>query len=571
MKKRVVLAVICMTFAVAACGKKTVNDAEVTQEQSQEPSQGQSEELTDDASDVEASEDAYSSADEDSASSNPADNLYEAFISNAEKAYFDEIVSDILPAELKREFDLSKAYTVDEIIETSLSAYKRYDDSKGEPSVETSYIDCGIDGKEELLLEIRYPGMEDSEYAESGDEYVDHWVIKEIDDKLFVKFFGGSRQGSYTVINQNGYVENITVGAYNGVLPESYGYLDKDADWVLYYRHYYYLDMGDYAREKALYGVELDLSSEDWNNMQVEEYIFDDEAEVTEVDQNGFITYFKIDDAGVVDDKSIYEDSSVYKKTFDNASIVVCPYSDVEERLKERRAEIGLTDEIMQGGAGAEETALSESVSYSVCKKEVKSEDDTDLFHGEYIQLLSADSSLESVITKINNDIEKDNLEKIEEYSTFAQDNSENIINSGMPYYLKPTEVFTEKNDDEILSIGIMREGYTGGSMNNMLDFYNINLAEGMLINMDQLISVSDENAKKIVEGLSEAYFDGNMSKEYQAEAVDAFNNGQTQFSIQDDGSIKIYFYQDTVNIPVSWAAVCVEVDSKGDIIRVFE
>ena len=219
----------------------------------------------------------------------------------------------------------------------------------------------------------------------------------------------------------------------------------------------------------------------------------------------------------------------------------------------------------------AEDTALSESVSYSVCTKEVKSEEGTDLFYGEYIQLMSTDSSLESVISKINNDIEKDNLEKIEEYSTFAQDDSENIINSGMPYYLKPTEVFTEKNDDKILSIGIMREGYAGGSMNNMIDFYNINLAECMLINMDQLISVSDENAKKIVEGLSTAYFDGNMSKEYQAEAVDAFNNGQTQFSIQDDGSIKIYFYQDTVNIPVSWAAVCVEVDSEGNIIRVFE
>ena len=47
MKKRVVLGVICMTFAVAACGKITVNDAETAQEQTEEQSQEPAEEPSD--------------------------------------------------------------------------------------------------------------------------------------------------------------------------------------------------------------------------------------------------------------------------------------------------------------------------------------------------------------------------------------------------------------------------------------------------------------------------------------------------------------------------------------------
>lgn len=254
-------------------------------------------------------------------------------------------------------------------------------------------------------------------------------------------------------------------------------------------------------------------------------------------------------------------EEAVSEKSEENANS-----SNTDDSNQESSTEAPITE---TGEDTVEDTSLSESISYSVCEKEVKSEDGTDLFLGEYVQFLSSDSSLESVISEINSDIEKDNEEKIEEYSAFAKDDSENIVNSGMAYYLKPTKIFAEKNDDEIISIGIMREGYIGGSMNNMLDFYNINVSDGTLINMDQVLKISDKNAGKIVEGLSLAYFEGNMSEEYQAEAIDAFNNGQTQFSIQDDDSIMIYFYQDTLKIPVSWAAVCVEVDSEGNVIQV--
>ncbi|PWT27650.1 hypothetical protein [Butyrivibrio fibrisolvens] len=271
---------------------------------------------------------------------------YEAFISNTEKVYFDE-ESDVLPYHLQRKFDNSEGYTLDEIIETSLNAYYDNDKSKGDPSIQKQYIDCGKDGVKELLVDIRYPGMENSEYEEFDDKYVDHWVIKEVDNQLVVKYFGTDSLRSYTCINEYGCVNILNIGAYLGVLPETFGYLDENANWVLYYRYYYYLDMSDFVREKGNLGLNLEYSSEEWKDMQVEEYLFDDEAGYTDSDKTGFTIYVKTDDNGVVEDDSIYGDSSEYKEFFDDAGINTCPRSEVEKRLEERREEIGLSEDVM--------------------------------------------------------------------------------------------------------------------------------------------------------------------------------------------------------------------------------
>ena len=325
---------------------KSESSNEVDTVSSEESSVDTSEE-TDNTTDEEddTTKDTDTSKDEDDSTNDVS--RYESFVSNTEEVFFDESGSDILPYSLQRNFDLSKGYTIDEIIEASLDSYTSYDDSKDDPSFETKYIDCGNDGIDELLVDIRFPGMETADYTDYEEKYVDRWVIKEIDGKLIVKYVGALRHESYTIINDYGYIKNEVMGAYNGVLSESYGYLDADANWVLYYKYNYYLDMDDYVREKGNYGYDLDCSSDGWSNMQVEEYIFDDEAKITDSKDSGFITYYKYDSDGIIEDDSIYEDSSIYKKTFDDADVNICPYSEVEKRLEERREEIGLSEDVM--------------------------------------------------------------------------------------------------------------------------------------------------------------------------------------------------------------------------------
>lgn len=305
---------------------------------------------TKDASVEENTDDATldeSSDDEDSDESASLDNseLYEAFIDGSEKVYFNE-EDDILPYRYQQNLNYGEGYTVDELIEGSLASCYKYDDSKGDPTFESKYIDCGNDGIKELVVEVRFPGLENDEYEES-EEYLDEWVIKDIDGKLVAKYYGYTAHYWYTSINEYGYVSVNTVGAYLGVLTEQFGFLDENADWVLYYNYYYYLDMDDYVREKGNKGLILDCSSDDWNEMQVEEYVFDEKAPYTDSEKTGFMTYYKYDNDGIIDDDSIYEDSSIYKQTFDEAGVNTCPRSEVEERLEKRREEIGLSEEIM--------------------------------------------------------------------------------------------------------------------------------------------------------------------------------------------------------------------------------
>ena len=366
MKKRIISVMLAAMILCAGCGAAiNIEEDEITSEDkveefedaksessnevatisSEESSVDTSEEIdiTDEEDDT--TKDTDTSKDEDDSTNDVS--IYESFVSNTEEVFFDESVSDILPYSLQRNFDLSKGYTIDEIIEASLDSYTSYDDSKDDPSFETKYIDCGNDGIDELLVDIRFPGMETADYTDYEEKYVDRWVIKEIDGKLIVKYVGALRHESYTIINDYGYIKNEVMGAYNGVLSESYGYLDADANWVLYYKYNYYLDMDDYVREKGNYGYDLDCSSDGWSNMQVEEYIFDDEAKITDSKDSGFITYYKYDSDGIIEDDSIYEDSSIYKKTFDDADVNICPYSEVEKRLEERREEIGLSEDVM--------------------------------------------------------------------------------------------------------------------------------------------------------------------------------------------------------------------------------
>ena len=346
MRLRGLFTTLAITVLCVGCGINENNKLdEVNTESSIAVSIEASEEATDEASE-EATDEASEETTEDTSNISTQDR-YKAFASDSEKVYFDESGSEILPYDLGELFDLSKGYTISELIETSLVSYSMYDKEKGEPSFETKLIDCGKDGIDELQVDIRYPGMEDDHYEEDDDQYIDHWIIKDIDDKLVVKFFGASRLSSYTIINQYGYVENKTIGAYNGVLPESYGFIDKDGNWVLYYKYYYYLDVNDYAREKSPSGAELDFTSDEWKNMQIEEYLFDKNAKITESEKEGFITYFKYNDTGIIEDDSIYEASSVYKELFNEAGINTCKRGEVEKKLEERRAEIGLSDDIL--------------------------------------------------------------------------------------------------------------------------------------------------------------------------------------------------------------------------------
>ncbi len=348
MKKKIIKSVagiMATAIVITGCSSAQLkldseNDAAV------EESNMADSEISEDKANSDVSEEFSTKESEELAEETEDVSMYEAFISNAEKVYFDE-ESDVLPYHLQRKFDISEGYTLDELIETSLNAYYDNDESKGDPSIQNQYIDCGKDGVKELLVDIRYPGMEDSEYEEFDDKYVDHWVIKEIDNRLIVKYFGTDSLRSYTYINEYGYISILNTGAYLGVIPETFGYLDENANWVLYYRYYYYLDMSDFVREKGNLGLNLEYSSEEWKDMQVEEYLFDDEAGYTDSDKTGFTIYVKTDDNGVVEDDSIYGDSSEYKEFFDDAGINTCPRSEVEKRLEERREEIGLSEDVM--------------------------------------------------------------------------------------------------------------------------------------------------------------------------------------------------------------------------------
>ncbi len=152
------------------------------------------------------------------------ENRYEKFLNDEEVLFFHKYnQNDFMNDE--KYFDEDKGYTLSEIKEILKGYYYEYSDTTEMDSVSYAYIDCGMDGVEELA--ICFSGMDI--YCQDDDSTL-VYIIKDINEQLELCYFYETWARSSASINEYGYfVSSGSGGATRH--GANYGLIDKNGDW----------------------------------------------------------------------------------------------------------------------------------------------------------------------------------------------------------------------------------------------------------------------------------------------------------------------------------------------------
>ena len=220
--------------------------------------------------------------------------------------------------------------------------------------IKYAYIDCGNDGAEELLLEIRIPTQ--------VEESVEYFVIKDNNGPLETVYTDEGWSRSNIHINSMGYVYSDGSG---GASSSSYakGYIDAEGRW----HHIYTATASTFkSGEDLSFKGDLHTVSSVGDN----EYVFlDFDFNNTDGDESDdTFGYAEVGDAGngnptdgykgyystelLVDD-SLYEESSELNKFFTGEGLTTVSIPDIEKMIEDKENQEGLTSEIKDAGEPA--------------------------------------------------------------------------------------------------------------------------------------------------------------------------------------------------------------------------
>lgn len=326
--KRKTIVVLCMmtiTIAISACGKKNIVDSPV-------------EEVV-----TEVEED---KADEVVEKLNEADESglkFEAFIAGDEKVYVDKY--DFIKRSEDGDYTYFGDYncmTIEEFFKQVVEIEKLGSASFPFEKAEYAYIDCGMDGIPELALKATF--------ADEWDQLERYYVIKEVDNKLELTYMDESYYRLYVNIkNLAGVVEGT---ASYGAASSGYqiGFLDENARYVLDYTreiNYMALNMLPSRFDDAVATTEEDLST-----LYLRRYAFELNIDGSEFDEYEKRTLYCAqkeadEEANGVDFK---ENERIAKNLFNNVGEKLYSLNEINNKIAEREASIGFSDEIKNAG-----------------------------------------------------------------------------------------------------------------------------------------------------------------------------------------------------------------------------
>lgn len=230
------------------------------------------------------------------------------------------ILSDVL--------EVGASYTLDEIAE-KLDASIEDMDITYDGNPEVGLIDCGSDGKNELLVKLNFGGV-------AGDSL--YMIIKEIDGELVICYNGDAGARYYIEVKENGVIEAAGSGGAC-VHYYDYSFVYANGDYTYYYGAeeniapydiYYYKD-GEFES--------LNLDTSDGQNFEVYSVWFESNYQKrTEV----YYTIYMLDEnyEDITQDYD-YTESNIYYKQLTDAGLTVITPDELDEILKKRAEEIG--------------------------------------------------------------------------------------------------------------------------------------------------------------------------------------------------------------------------------------
>lgn len=268
---------------------------------------------------------------------------YEKFMKSEAKISFDRFMpEDYFEGAL---YKTGSEYTLSEVLEIITEHYFNFTNTKI-ACIDYSYIDCGKDGVNELVL--CFGGM-DLYAPDDGSTLV--YIIKYIDGKLYLCFYYETWARCDASINEYGYYQSGGSGGANKYSSE-YGLIDKDGNWqpivsIESEQDINQLTLSDelgkiheVAEKKGIAGqIELDTIRYNEN--------VDNSDEVG--NEEYFYTFYVYDDSwDLIEDVNLYT-NSIYKDIFDEAKVPFITPDEVSTIISKKEEKVGATTEIKEG------------------------------------------------------------------------------------------------------------------------------------------------------------------------------------------------------------------------------
>ncbi|RKM56356.1 hypothetical protein D6853_06070 [Butyrivibrio sp. X503] len=196
------------------------------------------------------------------------------------------------------------------ILEDKIKAQLSRDLTDCKTDISYSEIDCGNDGKKEILATVSY-----------DHDGVYHEVFCVLSQDYRLEFSIDSAGTDEVAIDEKGMVEtsrNVQANVRN----YEFGYLDCEGNYNFKYGKNYYLTASAFEK---LEGID-----ESWNDVQIEEYYFTEDDSSKEYKYCIFKLYENFEK---VDDEVLYDPTGKYCKAFNDAGLELISLKEIEEKI----------------------------------------------------------------------------------------------------------------------------------------------------------------------------------------------------------------------------------------------
>lgn len=356
---------VCVMSVLSACGndKKTSDKQEVTADEaddleSNDTVGNEADKIAKEEKKEEAGEEKEAERVEEKPAVSAMDSIkaYQRFLNNSEKVYSDKYLQDkksqqgyFESSPFTNIFLADNGMTFADFLEKFCKEMSKEWESPMRPDdISYSYIDCGNDGIPELAL--KFAG-EDSKYLIGTDLF----IIKLMEDsRLQFIFYDEFGYRSYGDLNEYGYYSNGGANSASSYM-SGYSYIDAESNVrFLYMQEYEGTIWGFYApggseaviAKAKEFGIAdnieiIGTSFKDFYNQDYDEYLKACMWNYYEIDENFDLVEESAED--------IYDKSSKYRQVWDCTGLKLNTEKEIEDAIKAREAEYGVTDTIKNG------------------------------------------------------------------------------------------------------------------------------------------------------------------------------------------------------------------------------
>lgn len=272
--------------------------------------------------------------------------VYKKFMENEAKVSFDRFMpkDDMGEAFYKK----GSEYTLSEVLDIVTAYYFKYSTNKKIKYIDYSYIDCGKDGVNELVLRLN--GMDK---YDTDDDSTLVYIIKYIDGKLSLCYYYETWARSHSIMNEYGYYQS---GGSNGASNHGidYGLIDKNGNWQFIVSIESELDINQLAWSEELGQIPKVAETEGiTGGIELHTICFNNNEKAANSvgvgNKECFYTFYVYDDnMNPIKDTNLYT-NSIYKEIFDEALVPFITPDEVSTMISEKEEKVGATAEIKEG------------------------------------------------------------------------------------------------------------------------------------------------------------------------------------------------------------------------------